>query len=302
MPPGRDVSLGLAANCQILTGTSAITVGVTFSVYRAPGQTKASPATTLAGRQTARRSISVNSATGVGKNCIIAIIPAAGGVGEIATVSNVSGTTLTVSVLTNGYSTSDLVFLLEQTPTGGTLRRHRRPAPGPRARSTARACTRPRAGSGSAGSKTATPLTRRRSSHLRHEFIMRGRRLAAKAPRRRADRPDVDLRGQSRRVLPAHPGERYPQRHRHAPGTRPDDRRSWSNATMPGLLCSGNGAGAAAIIPTPYQYPLPATIAVAGRLGQANFSATTAFGTLQTNSTSPTELVDRCDRRQRHIQ
>ena len=62
---------------------------------------------------------------------------------------------------------------------------------------------------------------------------------------------------------------------------------SWSNATMPGLLCSGNGAGAAAIIPTPYQYPLPATIAVAGRLlGQANFSATTAFGVLQTNSTS----------------
>jgi hypothetical protein len=112
--------LGVAANCQILTGASAITAAVTFSMYRAPGQTKAAPQTTLsAGPSSGATSISVTSATGIGKNCLIAIIPAAGGVGEIVTVSNVSGTTLTVGALTNSYSSSDLVFLLEQTPTGG---------------------------------------------------------------------------------------------------------------------------------------------------------------------------------------
>jgi hypothetical protein len=47
-------------------------------------------------------------------------VTAAGLVGELATVSAISGTTLTVGALTNSYSTNDLVFLIEQNPTGGT--------------------------------------------------------------------------------------------------------------------------------------------------------------------------------------
>jgi hypothetical protein len=110
--------LAWAATCKILMGASPITVGVTFSLYRAPGQTAAAPQTTLsAGPSSGATSISVTSATGISKNCIIAIIPAAGGLGEIATVTNVSGTTVTVGALTNSYLTNDYVFLIEQTPT-----------------------------------------------------------------------------------------------------------------------------------------------------------------------------------------
>jgi hypothetical protein len=110
--------LAWAATCQLLTGSSAITAAVNFSLYRAPGQTASAPQTTLsAGPSSGATSISVTSATGVGKNCILAIIPAAGGLGEIVTVSNVSGTTLTVAALTNGYSSGDYVFFIDQAAT-----------------------------------------------------------------------------------------------------------------------------------------------------------------------------------------
>jgi len=109
--------LAWAAQCQILMGSSAITAAVTFSLYRAAGQTAAAPQTTLSSSPAGgATSFTVTSATGIGKNCLIAIIPAAGGLGEIATVSNVSSLTVTVSALTNGYSSGDSVFLLTQTP------------------------------------------------------------------------------------------------------------------------------------------------------------------------------------------
>ena len=47
---------------------------------------------------------------------------AAGLTGEIVTISSVSGTTLTLSAGTiNAYSTGDLVFLVEQAASGGTI-------------------------------------------------------------------------------------------------------------------------------------------------------------------------------------
>jgi hypothetical protein len=110
--------LASAATCKILAGATAITTATTFSIYRCPGQSASAPQTTLsAGPSSGATSISVTSATGISKNCIIGIIPAAGGVGEIATVSTVSGTTVTVAALTNGYSTGDYVFLIDQTAT-----------------------------------------------------------------------------------------------------------------------------------------------------------------------------------------
>jgi hypothetical protein len=104
--------------CKILTGTSPITVATTFKLYRITCATAAASNTTLSASASAgATSLSVNSATGISKNCVIAVVTASGLVGEIVTVSTVSGTTLTVTATINAYSTNDLVFLIEQTPT-----------------------------------------------------------------------------------------------------------------------------------------------------------------------------------------
>jgi hypothetical protein len=112
-----STKLGGALLCKILTAATAITTATTFSLYRITCAT-ASGNTTLSGNASAgATSLTVNSATGISKNCIIAVVTAGGLVGEIVTVSNVSGTTLTVTATINAYSTNDLVFLIEQTAT-----------------------------------------------------------------------------------------------------------------------------------------------------------------------------------------
>jgi hypothetical protein len=108
--------------CQLVTASSAITVATTFSLYRLSGQTASSPITTLsAGPSSGATSISVVSATYIPTKCTILLIPAAGGAGELVTVTNVSGTTLTVNALINAYSSGAYVFVMEQTATGGTI-------------------------------------------------------------------------------------------------------------------------------------------------------------------------------------
>jgi len=112
-----STKLGGALLCKILTASSAITAATTFSLYRVTAAT-ASGNTTLSGNASAgATSLGLNSATGISKNCIIAVVTASGVVGEIVTVTNVSGTTLTVSATINAYSTNDLVFVIEQMPT-----------------------------------------------------------------------------------------------------------------------------------------------------------------------------------------
>lgn len=107
--------------CKFLAGTTPPTAQTTFSAYAVSGATASGNTTLSAGPSIGATSISVASASGIGKNTVIAVVALATGIGELVTVSNVSGTTLTVGALTNAYLTSDLVFLIEQTPSGGSI-------------------------------------------------------------------------------------------------------------------------------------------------------------------------------------
>ncbi len=112
------LKLGGALLCKFLTGSSAITAALNFKLYRVTCALAGTPNTTLtSGYSAGATSIAVASVTGVSKNCIIMLSPAAGGLGEIVTVSNISALTLTVSATVNAYSSGDYVFLLEQTST-----------------------------------------------------------------------------------------------------------------------------------------------------------------------------------------
>jgi hypothetical protein len=115
--------LGGALHCQMTTGSTAPTAATTFRCFRAYASTVASPSMTLsAAASSGSTTLSVNSASGINRGQQIAIVTAAGLVGEIATVSSISGATLTLAVGTiNAYSTNDLVFLIEQTASGGTV-------------------------------------------------------------------------------------------------------------------------------------------------------------------------------------
>ncbi len=116
-----STALGGALLCKILTGSAVITAAVTFGCYRVTGATATGKTTLSAGALAGAASLTVGSASGIGKNTVIAVVKAAGLFGELVTVSNVSGTTLTVSPIINSYSSNDLVFLIEQTPSGGLV-------------------------------------------------------------------------------------------------------------------------------------------------------------------------------------
>jgi hypothetical protein len=103
------------------TGTSTPGGGVTFSLRRVIGATAAGNTTLSSGVSAAATSISVGSATNITKGRLIALIAAATGVGEIVTVSTVSGTTITINATVNSYLTNDLVFLVEDFASGGSI-------------------------------------------------------------------------------------------------------------------------------------------------------------------------------------
>jgi hypothetical protein len=113
--------LGGALLCKILTGAAPITVPFTFGCYRVTGATAAGKTTLTAAAVVGASSLTVASASGIGKSAVIAVVKAATLLGELVTVTNVNGTTLTVSPLINAYSINDLVFLIEQTPSGGVV-------------------------------------------------------------------------------------------------------------------------------------------------------------------------------------
>jgi hypothetical protein len=107
-------------NCEIVTGASAPTAGTAFSAYRAYAAGGSPPITLSSGVSAGATSISVSSATGlhVGQN--IALVQVGGSkLGEVVSISAISGTTITISATINAYSTSDAVYLMGQTAVTG---------------------------------------------------------------------------------------------------------------------------------------------------------------------------------------
>lgn len=107
---------------QVETGATAPTVGTTFALRRAIGSTATGKTTLSGSAASGQTSIGVNSASNIQKGTTLAILSASTKIGEIVAISSISGTTLTASTnLINSYSTSDLVFLVEDTASGGTI-------------------------------------------------------------------------------------------------------------------------------------------------------------------------------------
>lgn len=115
--------LGGALHCQVATGATAPTAATTFRCLRVYAATAAAPNATLSAATTAgAASIAVSSVAGISRGQQVAIVTAAGLAGEIVTVSAISGTALTLSAGTlNTYSAGDLLFLIEQAASGGTV-------------------------------------------------------------------------------------------------------------------------------------------------------------------------------------
>lgn len=104
------------------TGSSVTSMtGVTFALRRVIGAKATGNTTLSSGVSSGATSITVGSATNIVKGRMIALIAAATGVGEIVTVSGVSGTTITVSATENAYALNDLVFLVEDIASGGSI-------------------------------------------------------------------------------------------------------------------------------------------------------------------------------------
>jgi hypothetical protein len=105
--------------CQMVTGT-APTTGTTFTLRRCVKALASGLTTLSAGPSSGATSLSVNSAALITKGCSIAVLSASTKVGEVVIVTSVSGTTLTVPAIINGYSTGDLVFLIDVGSGGAT--------------------------------------------------------------------------------------------------------------------------------------------------------------------------------------
>ena len=85
-------------------------------------RTRVSGNTTLSsGASAAATSISVGSTTNIQKGTSLAIVSASTKAGEVVVVSAISGTTLTISALENAYSSGALVFIIEDTASGGVV-------------------------------------------------------------------------------------------------------------------------------------------------------------------------------------
>ena len=100
--------------CEVATGGTPPTVGTTFSAYKVYGNSSAITVSSNANSTT----LVVSSATGMRAGQKIAVQQASGShSGELATITNVSGTTLTVATLANTYSSGDAVYLIAQSTT-----------------------------------------------------------------------------------------------------------------------------------------------------------------------------------------
>ena len=117
LPSSRDSSGSRSKPVPRLRPSVPHSRSVAPSARRRPGKRR-SPGQ----RPSGQTSIGVNSASNIQKGTTLAILSASTKIGEIVAISSISGTTLTASTnLINSYSTSDLVFLVEDTASGGTI-------------------------------------------------------------------------------------------------------------------------------------------------------------------------------------
>jgi len=98
-------------HCKMQTGASvSATAGVAWGVYHAYASTTIT-GTVNAGATT----IPVASTTGLQVGQAIGLKQAGASVGEIVTISAISGSNLTVGATINSYANNDLVYQIEQT-------------------------------------------------------------------------------------------------------------------------------------------------------------------------------------------
>lgn len=111
-----------AVNVVMATGGTAPTNGTIFALYRVSGATAAGNTTFTVAAGAASTTITVGSTVGFVPGQTLALISATTGLGEFVTVSTVtSSTTATITTTTNAYAINDKVFLVEMTPTGGSI-------------------------------------------------------------------------------------------------------------------------------------------------------------------------------------
>ena len=104
--------------CELVTSSQPASATI-FSAYRAYAAGASAPITTTASAAASATSLSVSSTTGLSVGQTIALVSASTKVGELTTISVISGTTLTVGTLTAAagtYASGSLVYLIAQTP------------------------------------------------------------------------------------------------------------------------------------------------------------------------------------------
>jgi hypothetical protein len=109
---------------QMESGASSVTAGTgtSFTFRRVIGAKATGNTTIYSGISAGATSVTVGSAANITTGRLIALIAASTGIGEIVTVSSISGTTLTLLAATEkAYLASDLVFLVEDTASGGSI-------------------------------------------------------------------------------------------------------------------------------------------------------------------------------------
>jgi hypothetical protein len=104
-------------SCEVTTGGTAPTVGVTFSACKAyaAGATGSAPPITLTASSTST-TLPVSSTTGLQVGQSIAVVASATGIGESATIVSISGSTVTTGTLENSYVSGAYVYTYDRTP------------------------------------------------------------------------------------------------------------------------------------------------------------------------------------------
>ena len=97
--------------CEVATGATPPIAGTTFSAYKVYGNSSAITVSSNPNSTT----LNVSSAAGMHIGQKVAVQQAGGSQsGELATITGISGTTLTVATLLNTYSAGDHVYLVSQ--------------------------------------------------------------------------------------------------------------------------------------------------------------------------------------------
>jgi hypothetical protein len=105
--------------CELVTGTgTAPAAPTTFSAYKAYAAGASASITLTATAAAGATSLSVSNTTGLSVGQQVALVSASTKVGELVTISAISGTTLTVTAITAStgtYASGSFVYLCAQT-------------------------------------------------------------------------------------------------------------------------------------------------------------------------------------------